>query len=509
MSTLLDASLSPVAAFQETTVAAVDLGSNSFHLLIARIQAGHWVVLDRLRESVRLAEGLDEAGHLNEEAQERALLCLQRFGQRLRGLATSNVRVVGTNTFRVAHNNEAFLQAAAAALDHPIEIISGIEEARLIYSGVVRSLPDPNRRRLVIDIGGGSTELIIGEQGLPLKLASLFVGCVTLSQRGFPKGIVTRRLMENAELSAALELEPVFAEYQALGWEEVVGASGTLKAVENICRANGWSTGDISRDALEKLKNQMISAGHFSKLNLPGIPENRAPVLAGGVAILSALFQVLGLRAVKLAEGALREGLLHDLLGRIRHEDTRSHSVMALAQRFQVDPVQARRVADTARRMLLQAQHGWGVNDTEAAQFLDWAAQLHEIGLMIAFNRYHKHGAYILANTDLAGFSWQDQQLVALLVRAHRRSFPASEFAALPGRWQVTGQRLAAILRLAVILHRNRDTKPLPDVQLGASRKGLRLEFPQDWLAQHPLTQADLYAEGSYLQMANFSLEFI
>lgn len=487
--------------------AAVDLGSNSFHLIVAQMQNGQLLVIDRLRETVRLAAGLDTTGHLSQESQVQALACLQRFGQRLRALPEANIRAVGTNTFRVARDSAAFLAAAEQALGHPIEIIAGIEEARLIYSGVIQSLPEPNRRRLVIDIGGGSTELIIGERGSPLKLASLFVGCVTLSEQQFAKGIITRRALATAELLAAQELEPIFAEYCALGWEEAIGASGTLKAVESICRASGWSEGGIHRKALDKLKEQMILAGHHSRFTFPGMPENRAAVLAGGVAILSALFDILGLKLVRISEGALREGLLHDLVGRIRHEDIRNQSILALVQRFRVDIVQAQRVATTAQDLLAAVASLWAL-ETEESQFLRWAAQLHEIGLNIAFNRYHKHGAYIVGHADLGGFSLQEQQFLALLIRAHRRSFPVQEWTALPERWQNLGLRLAALLRLAVILNRSRSASQVPELKVFPTRKGLKLEFPASWLPQHPLTQADLVAEASYLQTLNFSLKF-
>ncbi len=487
--------------------AAVDLGSNSFHLIVAQIQNGQLLIIDRLRETVRLAAGLDATGHLSQASQAQALACLERFGQRLRGLPAANVRAVGTNTFRVIRDGTAFVTAAEQALGHVIEVIAGIEEARLIYSGVIQSLPDPDRRRLVIDIGGGSTELIIGERSRPLKLASLFVGCVTLSERQFPKGAITRRNLAAAELLVAQELEPIFADYCALGWEEAVGASGTLKAVESICRANGWSEGGITRKGLEKLKEQMVLAGHYSRFGFPGMPENRAAVLAGGVAVLSALFDNLRLKLVRISEGALREGLLHDLVGRIRHEDIRSQSILALAQRFRVDGVQAQRVAATAEYLLSGVIEAWGLVP-EACQFLSWAAQLHEIGLNIAFNRYHKHGAYILSQVDLPGFSVQEQQILALLVRAHRRSFPSLEWAALPQRWQLPGLRLAVLLRLAVILNRSRSASQVPALTVTATRKGLKLGFPVDWLAQHPLTQADLIAEAGYLQTPNFSLKF-
>ena len=488
-----------------SVVAAVDLGSNSFHLLVAQTGDGMLHVLDRLREMVRLGGGLDENNRLTPAARARALACLARFGQRLHGLPRGSVRAVGTNTLRRLRNGDAFLAAAERALGHPIEIIAGREEARLIYQGMAHSRPDDGKRRLVVDIGGGSTELIVGEGREPLAMESLHMGCVGLSQTHFADGVITAKGMRHAETAARLELQPVENQFRR-SWEVAIGTSGTIRAIRGVLRAEGWTDGAITRAALARLRDALIAARRVQNIGLAGLNPQRAPVFPGGVAILSAVFEALGVERMQVADGALREGLLHDLLGRLRHSDVRAQAVSALGARFRADAAQAERVARTAAHCFKQVARAWAL-DAEAGQMLDWAARLHEIGLTVAHNQYHKHGAYLAEKSDLPGFSWQEQQLLAALIRGHRRKFPIEVFEMLPMASRPGAQRLCVLLRLAVLLHRARhDIEPL-GLRLRAEKRVLSIRFARGWLRQHPLTQADLDQEVAWLRASGLRLD--
>lgn len=489
-------------------VAAVDLGSNSFHMIVARLKDGSLQSLDRLREPVRLAEGLGIRQQLTVDAQWRALACLRRFGQRLRDLDPENVRAVGTNTFRAADNAGYFLAQAGQAFGHPIDIISGIEEARLIYLGVAHSLGSDDRQRLVIDIGGGSTELIIGQQLEARQMNSFYMGCVSMSQRFFPDGQITAKAMSKAETAVKQELEPVAWRYRSSRWDTAIGASGTVKAAARIAYECGWceEEGAITRQALKKLKQALVDAGCLRDLDLKGLSDSRKPVISGGIAILRAVFSTLKIESMQVATGALREGLLYDLVGRIQHEDVRGRSVLALATRCGVDETQARHVRETALLLLEKTGEGWKLQDEELKQMLAWSAQLHECGMTVAYNQYHKHGASIISNANLPGFSQQEQQLLALLVRAHRRKFPVTEMKALPERWQKQARRLAILLRLAVTINRGRVDVSLPSMKVKTGKSRITLGLPNDWLDFHPLTKADLNSEAEYLAAMNYKL---
>ncbi len=489
-------------------VAAIDLGSTSFHLVVARIMNGQIHVVDRLREMVVLASGLDQKNRLGEPAQKRALECLARFGQRLRDMPPGSVRAVGTNTLRAACNAGDFLERAQNALGHPIEIVAGREEARLIYLGVAHSLPLQKGRRLVTDIGGGSTELIIGEGFEPLQMESLHMGCVNMSRAHFPDGVIRARDMRRAEIAAQLELQPIQAQYRRLGWQSVVGASGTIRAVDRIVRDKGWSDTGITRPALRKLRDALIEAGHVQRLRLDGLSSERIAVLPGGVAILLAAMETLDIKCVQVADGALREGVLYDLMGRIQHEDVRETSIQAMMARYHADTTQAARVERTALACLSQVARDWSIANEEHAHLLSWAARLHEIGLAVAHNQYHKHGAYLVENSDLPGFSRQEQARLAGLIRGHRRKFPMEIFMRLPASQIDQEWRLCVLLRLAVLLHRSRADAALPDFRLTAGRRSLRVQFPAAWLARHPLTETELAGEAAYLAAANIKLEF-
>ncbi len=487
------------------TLAAVDLGSNSFHMIIARVTEGNLHTLDRLREMVQLGTGLNKKNQLSEDVQHRAIECLQRFGQRLRDMPPGSVRAVGTNTLRLAQNARGFLSAAQQALGHPIEIIGGGEEARLIYLGVAHSLADDAGRRLVIDIGGGSTEFIIGERFEPLHMESLEMGCVNSSLRHFPNGIISRTNMQHAEIAAQQELQSIAAHYRAIGWKSCIGASGTINAILDVLRANSWSDSVITLTSLRKLRKHLITAGNVRALNLPGLRNERAAVFPGGVAILLAAFASLGIESMTASDGALREGLLYDLLGRIRHEDIRERTVAALTGRYHVDIQQAARVEQTALLSLKQLAKIWDLK--EHMTILSWAARLHEIGLAVSHNQYHKHGAYLIYNSDMPGFSRQDQQLLAAIILGQRGKFPSLVFQELPDGLSDVARQLCILLRLAVLLNRGRSEQPLPKISFVDSDTKLEIKFPKDWLDEHPLTRADLAQEVKYLKVTMLNLK--
>jgi len=490
------------------TLAAVDLGSNSFHMIVGRFQNGQLQLIDRLREPVRLAAGLTDKHQLDPAVAQRALDCLERFGQRVRDLDPDNVRAVGTNTLRRLQSSAPFLDQAQRALGHSIEIISGIEEARLIHLGVAHSLPDPGGRRLVVDIGGGSTEIIVSEGLVPIQLESLYMGCVSMSERFFGDGTIGKARMKDAVLAARLELQSSKHLFRRLGWSMATGSSGTIRTIRDVVVEQGWSDNGISADSLKKLRLALVESGHAERIDFTAVSEDRKPVFAGGVAILSAVFHALKIERMLHSTGALREGLLYDLIGRIQHQDMRESSVQAMAQRYHVDLEQAQRVEQTALMLLDRVVAPWQMQLDDARQWLHWAGLLHEIGLVIAHSGYHKHGAYLVEHSDLAGFSRRDQRLLGALVRSHRRKFRKSVVASLPSSMRGTAIRLAILLRLAVLLHRNRSHQPPPDFRVAAQAGCIKLTFPNNWLEKHALTRADLAIERKHLKNTGIQLQF-
>ena len=490
------------------TFAAVDLGSNSFHMIVGRLDNQQLVIVDRLRDAVRLGGGLLPDKTLSEDAWERALESLSQMGQRLRGLPDHSVRAVGTNTMRQIRDGGAFLRAAQDALGHPIEIIGGREEARLVYLGVAHGLAAGDDRRLVVDIGGGSTELILGRGQEAGERESLFMGCVSMTRGFFEDGRLSPEAMEEAILAGRVELRPVRRQFHAGRWQSAVGSSGTIKAIERVSVANGWTDEGISKGALKKIRRALLNVGHIDELQLEGLSDDRRPVFAGGVAVLSAVFKALGIDHMQVSELALREGLLYELVGHVRHQDVRETTVRAVMQRFGIDRDQAGRVERTALALLKQVRFDWELTDPVHKQMLAWGACLHEIGLLIAHGSFHKHGAYILANADLPGFSREQQAVLAALVRVHRRKFVSAEFDALPELSREYAQRLAVLLRLSVMMHRGRSGSHKPPMRIRAGGMALRLDFPEDWLEGHPLTQAEIAREAEYLAAAGFTLEY-
>lgn len=490
--------------------AAVDLGSNSFHMLISRYQHGEFTVLDRQREVVRLAGGLDEDELLSEEVADRALNCLRRFGQLIRPLRDENVRVVGTNALRRLKHKASFLERAEHALGHNIEIIAGREEARLIYLGVSKWSALGDESRLVIDIGGGSTEIIAGRGDTTHSRESLEVGCVGLSNEYFADGVLSRKRFTRATTAAELAIQPVVNQFRLAGWSQVIGCSGTMKSLATATIASGWSKDGLHRDGLQKLLQYALTAGHVDKLEIPSLTEDRKPVFAGGLSILLALFELFEIREMTVSEIALREGVLYDLVGRSSSEDIRDATVFALINRWTVDQAHGERVRKTALDLYRQVSASWDIQNSLYRETLGWSAQLHELGLLISHDGFHKHGAYVVKNADMAGFARRDQWLLAALIVGHRRKFPLHEFEDLPSAIVTPAKRLAVILRLAVLLHRGR-SGDLEEKNLEFQAEGQQatLAFKDDWLQRNPLTQADLRQEQTWLKAVGISLKFL
>jgi exopolyphosphatase/guanosine-5'-triphosphate,3'-diphosphate pyrophosphatase len=489
------------------TVAAIDLGSNSFHMIVARIENGQIHVLDKMKEMVRLGGGLDKKGNIRPEVQERALACLSRFGERLSSLPYGAVRAVGTNTLRKARNSGEFLPLAEQALGHPIDIVAGREEARLIYLGVAHSLSASDDKRLVMDIGGGSTEYIIGTGFEPKKMESLHMGCVSMTQRYFSDGLINEKNWNLAVLHARRELQTIRKEYRKTGWVQAVGASGTLLAIHRVLLAQEWSKEGITLKGLSRLRKAMMGMERIENLALEGLGEDRAPGFVGGVAIVQATFEALKIDVMDVSDGALREGLIYDLLGRSRHEDVRERTIETLERRFHIDPLQGRRVSETAMRLFKEVADAWGLSG-DHGNWLEWSARLHEIGRVIAHSQYHKHGAYMLEYADMPGFSLQEQKRIAMLVRAHRRKFPAKIFLSCVKAEKATMRQLAVLLRLAVLFHRKRDDRDIPITNISAGEDTLELAFSDGWLEANMLTEAELVSEQEILYKHGFSLSF-
>lgn len=489
------------------TFAAVDLGSNSFHMVVAKLEDDQVRTIDRLKDMVRIASGLDGDNNLSEEAMARGLLCLRRFAQRIREVPPAHVKAVGTNTLRLARNGADFIHQARAALGHNIDIISGQEEARLVFSGVAHAVYDKSETRLVIDIGGGSTEIIIGKGFRPKVAESLYMGCVNVSQRFFGNGAISAKRLRAAILFARTELESVENDYRRIGWDTVLGSSGTIRSIAGVITAQGWGEGGISRASIRTLCKRLVAAGHIDQIQLQGLSERRRPVFVGGVAILCAIINALGIKQIQVSDGALREGLIHELIGRRQNRDIRQASVADLAARYGVDQKQARRVEKTALTLYEQVSKLWRF-DTSDRKLLLWSACLHELGLAIAHAQYQRHGAYLLSNSDMAGFSRREQFNLSMLVRAHRRKFPALEFSQVAPDEREKILRLTVLLRVSYVLNRSRSEVSLPRLRVDADANQLSLRFAGDWLDEHPLTRADLTAEAECLQAVNFRLDF-
>lgn len=475
-------------------MAAIDLGSNSFHLVVAHARDGRLELVDRLRQRVALAEGLNSEGQLDATSRTRALDCLQQFANRVRGLPADRCRIVATNTFRKIKDQGQFMRAATAALTRPIEIISGTEEANLVFLGIRYDVGATTQPLLAIDVGGGSTEIAWGRGDVPTMSESVQVGCVTLSQRHFADGKISKKRFMAATLDAAIELEPIAHRF-ATQASDVFASSGTALAIEQIGREHDWCDEGINRTVLKRLRKKLIEAGHIDSLELPGLTDSRRPVIAGGVAAMTALFDAIKLDHIRTSRGALREGVLIDMMGRFTGSDRRDQSVELLAKRCMVDAHQVDRVRNAALLLLRAVEGPWEL-DQRDAQMLQWAVQLHEIGLSISHTDYHRHGEYLVAHSDLPGFSRTTQETLAAIVRLHRKRISENRLPDADPHTRARIRDLALILRVAVHLHRTRTDDAISHLQALGSPQGLTLMIPSREADMHPLTMADLQREA-------------
>jgi len=481
------------------TFAAVDLGSNSFHLLVARRDHGELRVLDRIKDMVRLGGGLDAEGRLDPAVQDRAFASLARFGQRLRGIPQDNLRAVGTQSFRRMKNANAFLMVAETALGCGIDIIAGREEARLIYLGVIQGVAGHEDRRLVIDIGGGSTELVIGQGVQPIEMESLQYGCISLTRHFFGDGRLSRKRWEKALSSVLTDLQELRLRYLQSGWDTAIGSSGTIRAIEEICRRLGWGERDITTDALHMLADRLLRFDTIDVVNLPGLSARRQPVLAGGLVMLQACFEALDIKSMKVSPFALREGVLQDMLGRLEHHDPRDKTVESFMSRYSVNLAQVQRVKHTALAAVDRMSGSMFLRPIHR-QLLGWAADLHEAGLSVSHSQYQLHSGYLVENSDMPGFTRQEQMFLAALVRYHRRVIPRSFTDRLPTRLHEPLRMTLMCLRFACILCRSRDDSAIPEFRLTGSDNVITVGFSPAWVAAHPLTVFDLQQESRDLK---------
>ena len=489
-----------------TRLAAVDLGSNSFRLEIGRLEHGRIHRTEYLKETVRQGNGLDSDRNLTPEAMQRGWDCLARFGERLAGFKKDELRAVATQTLREARNRDEFLLRAHAVLGFPIDVISGREEARLIYQGVAHLLPQSDERRLVVDIGGRSTEMILGRGLDALTMESYRVGSVAWSMKYFPDGQFTARAFQTAEVAAKAVLDEALNLYRAGSWDVAYGSSGTIGAVSDVLGAAGWPPGLVTRDGLDWLLDRLIKAQSADRLKLDGMKDDRRAVIGGGVSVLRAVFELLGINRMEAAQGALRHGVLYDLLDREQDTtDLRSTTVQRLARKFEVDSAQAQRVSKIARTLFPQAGNALSPAELSRLQRkLDWAAQLHEIGSHIAHSDYHKHGAYILDNADAPGFALPELHRLSLLVLGHRGKLRKLE---ADFEDEVFVQQLLC-LRLAVILcHARRDPDikdMLIDITLASHR--FLLSCRSGWASVYPQSAHLLREEVLAWQKTSWTL---
>jgi exopolyphosphatase/guanosine-5'-triphosphate,3'-diphosphate pyrophosphatase len=473
--------------------AAIDLGSNSFRLEIGQMDAGQLRRVEYIKETVRQGNGLDVDRNLTEDAMTRGWECLARFGERIAGFKPNQVRAVATQTLREARNRDEFLAKAKHILGFPIEVIAGREEARLIYLGVSHMLPQSDERRLVVDIGGRSTEMILGRHENATTLESYRVGSVGWSMKYFPDGLWTPSAFKAAEIAAKAVLDEAQILFNRQHWDKCYGSSGTVGAVSDVLTAAGWPEGSVTREGLAWLKDRLLKAQKPDNLRLDAVKEDRKPVIGGGLAVLQAVFDLLQIEEMHSAQGALRHGALFDLIEREGSQDVRSSMVDWLAQRFGTDKLQAERVSRTAQD-LLQALIPDSVDNPIAErqrylQKLRWACQLHETGMRISHSDYHKHGAYILDNTDLQGFTLDELHRLSQLVLGHRGKLRKLESDLEDVRFV---QQLMA-LRLAVILCHARRDPDLSGLNLvcDAQRRTAQLSIKADW--------AELWPQSAHL----------
>lgn len=487
-------------------LAAIDMGSNSFHLIVARLDHGEIRPVEVLSERVQLGAGLINR-RLNDDAIERGLACLSRFAQLLESVEPRRIRVVGTNALRQAKNRRAFTDPAENILGVPVDVVYGREEARLVYLGVAHTLADDENARLVVDIGGGSTEFIIGRRFEPIRLESLQMGCVSYSNEFFADERLSKGNYRRAYDEAMIEVSHIRKHFESKNWDECVGSSGTLQAIEALISAAGWRDSGIDRDALEKLRKRLLKFDRFADIELEGLQEKRRNVIAAGVAITAAIFDGLKVQEMRTSKGALREGVIYDLLGRLSHEDVRARSISAMVSRYGADETVANLVAARVAYLARQVDEAWDLGDDDC-ELLTWAGRCHEVGVAISQKHYNRHSAYLLLNSDLPGFSQGEQEVLATLVRGHRGALTADLFDAIPDSRRLKIARMVALLRLAVLFKHVETLETLPEFKVIARGSTLTLAFPDGWRESHPLTSWEINDSRSIMSRLGVTLRF-
>ncbi len=495
-----------------TLLAAIDLGSNSFRLEIGRYDHGQIQRVAYLKETVRQGNGLDEDRNLTDEAMQRGWDCLARFAERLSGFKKSQVRAVATQTLREAKNREAFLKKGCEVLGFPIEVIAGTEEARLIYQGVAHMLPSNQDRRLVIDIGGRSTELVLGHGLEATETASFRVGSVAWSMKYFPTGEFTEQAFYKAEIAAQAVLEEALSTYPRHLWTKAYGASGTVGAVADILALSGFPEGEISMDGLNWLVKCLVRAGQANKVLLEGLKDDRRAVIGGGVSVLRALMTLLEVNTLHVAHGALRHGVLFDMVDREDHDtDTRDLSIQRLAVKFAVDAAQGQRVGRVAVHLLQRMYDKPSRDETDTlerlSRKLSWASQLHEVGVAISHSDYHKHGAYILDNADMLGFGMPELHRLGLLVLGQRGKLKKLEAELQDADFA----KMLMALRISLILCHARKDPAYEDLQLSCDdhKQRISLLAPESWLEDFPQSAHLLKQECTSWAKADWTFEFV
>ena len=490
---------------EPASFAALDLGSNSFHLVIARKVEGRLQILHKEKHRVHLAAGLNEEFELSDEAIERAMLAFKQLAQTLQGFDPANVEVVATYTLRNIKNLKQFLKQAQEYFPFNINVISGQEEARLIYQGVANYVHGEDNR-LVIDIGGGSTELVIGQHFEALQLTSRDIGCANITKAFFNSGKLSKGTFKKAEIAARQALEPISPRYRKTGWQQCYGTSGTIKALIGIAQAQ-FDSEHLTLAILEDIKALLISQGNIEQLGIKGLNPERHTNIAGGLSIIIAAFKELKIERLDYCDYALREGVLHEMLN-YDEFDLRVRTIVALGQHYNIDTAHADNVFDTIKHLFSQCKKPWGLKQRDLLQ-LQWAAQLHEVGLSINSSGIQKHSAYIVMNTPLPGFTQQQQSVLSALIRFHRKKIKLPELDTFNILCAETFAKLLALFRLAVLVNRTRQLTDLSRPSLMVDKNRVAVQFEAQLPEEQALLCADLEQEQVYLETIGINLQFV
>lgn len=487
--------------------AVIDLGSNSFHMLITRLVANSVQTVDRVKRKVRLASGLNSEDELSNDAILRGLECLNFFAERLQDIPPENIKIVATATLRIATNAQEFIDKAEQILGHKVVILTGPQEAESIYLGVAHTSASEDKR-LVIDIGGASTELIVGNAFDAIKACSVNMGCVTFNQQFFIGGALSEENIDNAKNAAKATLQPIITEYKDIGWQSVISGSGTIQALAEILRASNLPA-IISLSFLHTLEKALINSKNIENISIAGLTVERQPVFAGGLAILIAIFESFEINELQLSSGALREGLLYEMLPNMRKISIRQRTVNSLAERFHVDKSQASRVSNQAQVLFESITKCWPLEKNNSFRLLLASCALHEIGLLLEFKNQQEHGAYIVTNSDLPGFDQADKQFLATFIQSQKSNIDLTRLKKQTITSYDNACYLLIIFRLAIILCQRRNDNDLPSLNINISNRNIALQLPQKWIKAHPLIVDELTQESLYMSTLGMSLTLL